>query len=133
MARVELKWLHDADFGAGVPYQKDERETAPDPSEFFGEPEVDDEEGFEEWFSKVEGMDAEGRRDEVWRVLRSRMSDEDVRCLDRITSLLRDNPDAFTDILWLERELRGEFPDINPGALFGYVVILQRIGFIKTV
>ena len=96
---------------------------------------VDDgyDEGFEEWLKKLQNMDEEERRSFLWDFLSKKLSEDDVRCCRRIVELLSDesNSDKNTDILFIERELKKDFPEINPITVFSYVMLLQGLKMIK--
>ena len=96
---------------------------------------VDDgyDEGFEEWLKKLQNMDEEERRSFLWDFLSKKLSEDDVRCCRSIVDLLSDesNSDKNTDILFIERELKKDFPEINPITVFSYVMLLQGLKMIK--
>lgn len=102
-------------------------------SNIFGT--VDDgyDEGFEEWLKKLQNMDEEERCSFLWDFLSKKLSEDDVRCCRRIVELLSDesNSDKNTDILFIEKELKKDFPEINPITVFSYVMLLQGLKMIK--
>ena len=96
---------------------------------------VDDtyDEGFEEWLKKLQNMDEEERRSFLWDFLSKKLSEDDVRCCRKIVELLSDtsNSGKNTDILFIEKELKKDFPEINPITVFSYVMLLQGLKMIK--
>ena len=96
---------------------------------------VDDtyDEGFEEWLKKLQNMDNEERQSFLWEFLSEKLSEDDVRCCRKIVELLSDtsNSGKNTDILFIEKELKKDFPEINPITVFSYVMILQGLKMIK--
>ena len=96
---------------------------------------VDDtyDEGFEEWLKKLQNMDNEERQSFLWEFLSEKLSEDDVRCCRKIVELLSDtsNSGKNTDILFIEKELKKDFPEINPITVFSYVMLLQGLKMIK--
>ena len=96
---------------------------------------VDDsyDEGFEEWLKKLQNMDDKERRSFLWEFLSEKLSEDDVRCCRKIVELLSDtsNSGKNTDILFIEKELKKDFPEINPITVFSYVMLLQGLKMIK--
>ena len=96
---------------------------------------VDDtyDEGFEEWLKKLQNMDNEERQSFLWEFLSEKLSEDDVRCCRKIVELLSDtsNSGKNTDILFIEKELKKDFPEINPITVFRYVMLLQGLKMIK--
>ena len=90
-------------------------------------------EGFEEWLKKFQNMDEEERRSFLWDFLSEKLSEDDITCCRQIVELLSDesNSDKNTDILFIERELKKDFPEINPITVFSYVMLLQGLKMIK--
>lgn len=96
---------------------------------------VDDtyDEGFEEWLKKLQNMDNEERQSFLWEFLSEKLSEDDVRCCRKIVELLSDtsNSGKNTDILFIEKELKKDFTEINPITVFSYVMLLQGLKMIK--
>lgn len=118
------------------PQVKEEQKTESDEeivSNIFSTGDDGYDEGFEEWLKKFQNMDEEERRSFLWDFLSEKLSEDDVRCCRKIVELLSDtsNSGKNTDILFIEKELKKDFPEINPITVFSYVMLLQGLKMIK--
>ena len=115
---------------------KDEQKKVSDEeivSNIFSPVEDSYDEDFEEWLKKLQNMDTEERQSFLWEFLSEKLSEDDVRCCRKIVELLSDtsNSGKNTDILFIEKELKKDFPEINPITVFSYVMLLQGLKMIK--
>ena len=115
---------------------KDEQKKVSDEeivSNIFSPVEDSYDEDFEEWLKKLQNMDTEERQSFLWEFLSEKLSEDDVRCCRKIVEMLSDtsNSGKNTDILFIEKELKKDFPEINPITVFSYVMLLQGLKMIK--
>ena len=118
------------------PQVKEEQKTESDEeivSNIFSTGDDGYDEGFEEWLKKFQNMDEEERRSFLWDFLSEKLSEDDITCCRQIVELLSNesNSDKNTDILFIEKELKKDFPEINPITVFSYVMLLQGLKMIK--
>ena len=118
------------------PQVREEQKTESDEeivSNIFSNGDDGYDEGFEEWLKKLQNMDTEERQSFLWEFLSEKLSEDDVRCCRKIVEMLSDtsNSGKNTDILFIEKELKKDFPEINPITVFSYVMLLQGLKMIK--
>lgn len=134
--KVKMAELKMNGFFLDSPQVKDEQKKEIDEeivSNIFSPVDDSYDEGFEEWLKKLQNMDNEERQSFLWEFLSEKLSEDDVRCCRKIVELLSDesNSGKNTDILFIENQLKKDFPEINPITVFSYVMLLQGLKMIK--
>lgn len=88
----------------------------------------EDEKGFDEWLNKINQSSDSEKKEIILSKIKESISEDDRNCLDRILEIFESgNQD---DILSLETKLKIEFPNINPLAIFQYLMLLMGAGLI---
>lgn len=90
-------------------------------------------ESFEEWLKELSELSPEESKDFIWKLLESRMGEDDVKCCRKIVNLLENEMDSSTntDLVYIENILKKDYPEITPFAVFDYLILLQGLGMIK--
>lgn len=84
-------------------------------------------EGYDEWLEII--RNSENPREEIFKKIKESVSEDDQKCMDMILEYM--NQGNKFDIVEIEKMLEPSFPDINPIAVFQYVILLSGAGLIK--
>lgn len=88
---------------------------------------IEVDEGYEEWEKNI--LNSENPSEELYKHLKTIVSPTDIECLESILEHFQKGEKL--DIVSLESKLKQKFPEINPIAIFQYVMLLSGIGKIK--
>jgi hypothetical protein len=86
---------------------------------------------FLKWKEEFEKKTPEEQQKTLLEKAKEQVSDVDKQVLDDIVSLLNNNKDKHTDLLWLNDELEKKYPDINPLATLSYFLLLNTCGIVN--
>lgn len=90
----------------------------------------DNDKGFLEWRENFMSLPDEEKKKVLLDKAKEQMSETDCQVIDDIISLLKDNQDKHTDLIWLNDKLSEKYPDINPLAMMSYFFVLKTCGII---